>query len=309
MRKAANLVTMVRTEEPVVAMMTRLSRSFTLLRILCKGAKAVQQHRGASMALTSGEKGFDELVLRMQRRITNILAMTSGHSAEISAFTADSPAAANLLQTIGDDWQTIIVGWREDRILRNFEFHCQLVENIRRAIVWGIEHQQHDLRQPLVPATEGAERSSVESVFAALLAHIELLAMLRGLSSSTTVIQACGETSHSRIGFLLREVPRRNEALLQTLKDDEAHPLNPSGPEFLRAEQVNVHKFLINIELIVLEQRRNFATQELFQLGTRIVDAHWQIFDQGINALEHRLLSSIIDIPTNRDGLYYRAYT
>ena len=255
------------------------------------------------MALSSGEDGFDELVLCMQKRINNILAITSSNSAEIKAFTAGNPTATNLLENIGHDWHTIMAGWQEDRILRNFEFHCHLVEIIRRAIVCAIEQQRNAAVRPLSLSPENVEHASIESVFAALLAHIESLAMLRGLSTSAAVIKACGEHSHARIAFLLREIPRCNQDLLQTLKSYPAHPLHSSGLEFLRNEQVTVHKFLINIQLVVLDQRRSADSQELFELGTRIVDSHWQIFDQGINALECQLLQGAIDMPSENNEL------
>lgn len=262
------------------------SRRFDAIKLLCQLTRSVQQHRGATMAYLSGDDGFGALIVESQQRIESMLHILealerSGH------FSARSGELANLRR----EWRTIASGWHEDQLMHNFQFHCHLVENLKRSILECLQR----LLEVLAGRGEEGERVALGRFLGLMFENIESLAMLRGLSISAAVIRTCGSESHTRLAFQLKEISRRNEALLELIGRLGLPYRCMPVVRIFRDQQLGLHKLLISIRMMILEEQSIAVdSRALFQLASEIIDAHWLAFDHGIYALESAICQHVI---------------
>lgn len=255
--------------------------ALTNLKLLCQLTKSVQKHRGASMGYLSGETAFLAITERQQASIERIFLTLELHNANDRA-----SLSSREIEQLANDWNTIKLGWREDQILHNYNFHSYLIECLQRSIRSTLlgALQAH----PEVPLI--IEKSLLEIVFVTLPDTIEALATLRGLSTNATVVKACGSDTHMRIAFLCKDIPKRKRALLKALEANgnaqvKSHMIKP-----IRAEQKNLQQFLLSVKMHILEGHSiELDGTQLFALCTEIIDTLWAVMDQGVQMMERRL--------------------
>ena len=262
------------------------SRRFDALKLLCQLTRSVQQHRGATMAYLSGDEAFGALILQSQQHIQSALQILAALERSGSLFVRPG-----VLASLNMDWKTIAIGWHDDQIMHNFEFHCHLVDNLKRSILESLQR----LREMVATRRQQAVPATVEKFMGLMFENIESLAMLRGLSISAAVIRACGSDSHARLAYQLKEISRRNEALLALIGQLGLHYQALPVVKMFRDQQLGLHKLLVSIRMMILEEQAIDAdSQALYLLATDIIDAHWLIFDHGIYALERVISQQVI---------------
>lgn len=255
----------------------RHSQCLTTVKLLGQLTQALQKHRGACMAFLSGDQAFLPMLARLQKYIGRLLEVLKGHNGRNELIGSAS------LRNIDDGWQTILMGWQDDDILLNFEFHGHLVDSIKQ-VMRGLmrDHLMYQLSD---------SGKSCDTLLHAIIVQIpeviELVARLRGLSTNAAVVKACGADSHARISFLIKEIPQQNDRLLEVLEElQSVHGLLPRL-QAMKALRMVLQRYLISVQVNILESKEISADSvELFNSSTEIVDALWQAVDEGLQMVE-----------------------
>lgn len=259
--------------------------SLLSVKLLCRLTRAVQKHRGASLACLDGDIKFAPAVLSLQSQIEKYLtALDTFNRGSKSSLLNDS-----FFLNVKTEWLTIAEGWQRDNVVQNYEFHCHLLEAIRIVA----RHLVSDYLLTPLSSNESNFRSEFETVLITLIDTIELIAKLRGLATHVATLKSRNGELYSRIAFLLKTIPQENSALYHTLQAMEDTSLRVSGMNRLALQQTRVSNLLEEIQSeIVSAATIDIDAAQLFEQATTIIDTYWQILDQSIVVTEECIFSS-----------------
>lgn len=265
------------TAEAVSLGFYRHSQCLTSVKLLSQLNQALQKHRGACMAFLSGDQSFLPMVARLQKHIGCLLLVLNDLNTRNELISGAS------LSNIKSGWQTILMGWQDDDILLNFEFHGHLIDSLKQVLRSLMrEHLMYQL------SDNGKSCDSLlHTVLVQIPELIEQVARLRGLSTNAAVVQACGADSHARISFLIKEIPIQNERLLDVL--DEVQSVHGVVPKLqsLKALRMVLQRYLISVQVNILESTQiSTSGLDLFNSSTEIVDALWLAVEEGTQKVE-----------------------
>ena len=250
----------------------RFNHGICSVSLLVRLITATQQHRGSTMGYLSGEPAFRPRIAALEGKISRTLELLEALDSETNFGNAGDD-----LSHIHSDWKTIVLGWRRDQILHNFQFHGHLVNALNRQL----KERMRTYLLPTLTKWNGASVPLLETLFIQLPQTIELIATLRGLCTNVAVIQACGSDSHQQIAYLLKEIPQQHDALLQAV--DEGIP----ALQGLKQQRKELQKFLFTIQMSILDKSDiSVDSSFLFQLSSDVIDAHWRLLEDGIHTVE-----------------------
>lgn len=274
----------------------RQNHAIVSIKLLSQLTKSIQQHRGISMGFCSGELAFLPMAEQLQQSIGKLFNALELHN-QASFITVAREGMANA----SNNWKTILVGWRHDKPIHNFEFHGHLIDGLKKMIRDVMrEHLHHRLKHDTA-----SYYKLLQTIFVELPDNIESLGKLRGLSTNAAIVKACGDDSHARISFLLGMIPEQNKKLLGSLQILLTNYPNIRSLQTLKQQQKTLHQLLINIQMNILDQSRiTENSTHLFGLSTSIVDAHWVAMEQGIHLVDRLLYDDFIDtdVPGGEGG-------
>lgn len=267
-----------------------------IIKLLNRVIKSVQKHRGTSIACLGGDVGFEQVTDQLQNQIDKQLLL-------ISNFAQSSPKILTIKQlfAIQQNWHTIKVGWRDDTIIENFEFHGHLLDQLQGLIRNLCFHHFPQMNGGSSTKQDETEVSNflLEAVLRDIPDNIELLARLRGLATHATSTKTCDEQMRVRLGFAIkqsREQYRRLATRLRQFNLDTdpwliqgANSVNQVDPH-----QVKLDDLLSIIEIEVINSKRVIAkTDTIFNRATEIIDLLWLVSEQGISAIERQIYQEI----------------
>jgi len=262
----------------------RHSQCITTIKLLSQLNQALQKHRGACMAFLSGDQSFLPMVARLQKHIGRLLLVLNDVNTRNELISSAS------LNNIDSGWQTILMGWKDDDILLNFEFHGHLIDSLKQVLRSLMREQ---LMYQLSDNGKSCD-SLLHIVLVQMPELIEQIARLRGLSTNAAVVQACGGDSHARISFLIKEIPIQNERLLGVLEEVQSvHGIVPRL-QSLKALRMVLQRYLIGVQVNILESAKISASGvELFNRSTEIVDELWLAVEEGTQKIESMMFQQL----------------
>ena len=249
------------------------TRCFTNIKLLCQLTKAVQQHRGATMGFLSGEPAFFNQIESLQSKIDKIFLLLN-HLGDCN----EPIIPIDQLNNIANDWTTILIGWRDDHLLHNFEFHGHLIDTLNKLI----RYCMSTYILVFLDNSDENPRHLLDTILVQLPNTTESLAKIRGLSTNVAVIKACGTESHAKISYLLKAIPEQSKQLV--------HSLEHLMPDIttIKDHQKEIHRFIITIEMSILNSTEiTTNSSQLFAFSTEIIDAHWHVVDLGLQKIEN----------------------
>jgi hypothetical protein len=263
---------------------TQQSHCFNSIKLLCQLTKAVQQHRGATMGYLSGSEAFQKQIESLQSTIGRIVLLLDHlDNQEYTCIPSEQ------LLNINNDWKTILMGWRDDQVLHNFEFHCHLVDTLNKLI-------RFCMTTKLLPHLNSSGQDHqllLDTLLIQLPNTIESLAMLRGLSTNVAVIKACGTDSHAKISFLVKEISDKNQQLSKSISQ-----LMPEITT-IKNIQKQLYKFILTIQMSIVDAPKVTANSAvLFALSTEVINAHWLAVDQGLQKIEGISYQLLLEPPS-----------
>ena len=251
----------------------RQKLALTTIQLLCRLAQAVQHHRGGSMAYLSGDSSYQTQLTQCQQHIETVLTTLE--------LTEQFSVLEQPLVNLANNWRTIELGWKEDGLMHNFEFHSHLLEEIKKLM--------RICMQPLLSGNSIDQRHKqllqiqLENAFD----NIESLAKLRGLSTNVAIIKACGEESHARISFLIKEIPEQNQQLLKHYLQLKSDGLTIDSIDTIKQQTKSLNRLLISIQIQLLESTSiSLNSNELFSLATDLIEDRWQSLGAGLQQVE-----------------------
>ena len=101
-----------------------------LIKQLNQTAKAVQRHRGMSMALLAGSNLFRGDFEVLQRQVERRLISLEVFAAQTGGLLNDRDK-----ENLHNAWQTISADWQDDDVIDNFELHSHFIEQLHGMIL------------------------------------------------------------------------------------------------------------------------------------------------------------------------------
>jgi hypothetical protein len=268
---------------------THLGNQNTLrfARLACDLVRAIQQHRGLSLACLAGNTQFSAQLQRVQRRTDKLMMLLNSDP----SLAALMPALAR--EQLVQDWFTIRSGWEQDRAIENFEFHCHLLKRLLR---WLSTHNEFNdvTGQNLSPAglDKILDQHDLLNLFLILLPEtIETVGQIRALATQASIVGFC-DTQHSlRLTYLLKNARQEQHQLISTIRELDIRLLQILDClHYAQAYQGKLYSLLLTVERDVLQTKRIvIASEELFDRATEIIDLYWQVVDSGLQRIEEAL--------------------
>lgn len=270
------------THAPVASYLRQLN-TLILVRHLTLLMIEAQKHRGASMAVLAGNRGFESRVNQSQRLIRRYLDVIQQLNQQAGGLIPEGE-----WQSINREWQALIEHWRTDPAMTNFEFHNHFIDRLLK-LVWKLVDQAR-----LVEAGRPSEGMAhmVLSVALELMPELlENIARVRGLATHVCSLGHSDIEFDSRFVSLMHSLNMNKEKMRiisRTLRQDILRAV-PSLPEIL----LHDHK-LDQLQHIVGSRitgadRIRLNSEELFDFASDVIDTYSQVIHDGITFFRRRL--------------------
>ncbi len=281
------------------------SDALVLIKQLSQLIKAVQQHRGLSMALLAGDQQFLAEFEALQRQLDRRIAI----------LTAFAQQSENLLSTgeqrrIDDAWLTLKSGWQDDTVIDNFELHCHLIDQLLNLMTQLGKYLERPMVDCLVESTEPHSTGAVDTAGGStprinskrlvtqlgLLAFvcklmpdmIEMIAKIRGLATHAIVAGGCDELCAQKLRYLLRCARAQREKLqlgMGRMTDSVRQQM--SGLQMIKTYDLKLMYMIDKVERELLEGDGVGGDQAgFFELASDIIGVYVSVVNQGLELLQ-----------------------
>lgn len=269
--------------------------AIVLLRQLHHMSKAVQRHRGMSMALLAGNKMFEGDFSVLQRQVERRLA-----TLEIFAAAGGDLLSSRDQQNLHNAWHTISADWQDDDVIDNFELHSHFIEQLHGMIGELAKKVERPVSAAMVE-DHGAEVAHFENAYPKAFKQIELLnfiakqtpemveqmARMRGLATYAAAKGECEYTLDRKLRFALQCVRTQHEKLrmaaerMQTILDGELASL-----AYIKTYELKLMFLLNTVEMDVLSGAEiTSSSHQLFKLATEIIDVYLKVAEDGFDVI------------------------
>ena len=178
------------------------SDTLTLVSQLNHLIKAVQKHRGMSMAMLGGNSAFVGEFEVLQKQLEKRLATLETFARETGGILSEKDK-----ENLHLAWQTIRHNWEDDKVNDNFALHSHFVEQLHGMTYSLAKQLERPLASELIEQGDAAQQSQKSVTYPRMFKKIELLnfvakqlpemierlAQVRGLS---TYAAATGEVNY-----------------------------------------------------------------------------------------------------------------
>ncbi|WP_082378815.1 hypothetical protein [Marinagarivorans algicola] len=262
--------------------------AMVLLRQLHHLSKAVQRHRGMSMALLAGNRAFEEDFALLQCEVERRLAA-------LEAFAAMAGSLSDRdRQNVHNAWYTISAHWQDDDVIDNFELHSHFIEQMQGMSIALAQKIERPITRVMAPnRVASANKPIVAMRSVELLPFIvrripemvEQLARMRGLATYAAAKGECEYRLDRKLRFAVQCVRAQHEAL-------RVYAQRICGGLETELPSVNLMKtyelklmFLLNkVEADVLGGNRIMSeSAQLFALATEIIDVYLNVAQEGLS--------------------------
>ena len=269
-----------------------------LIKHLNQLSRAVQRHRGMSLALLAGSDlfhgDFELLQRQLQRRLAFLVALCSQEGCPLSERDRD-----NLLNA----WETIRSGFQDDDVIDNFELHSHFIEQLQvlsssfarelEKPVSVLVAQAHklDVSEEPQSATDYPRLfQQIEVIaFAAqqVPTMVEQIARIRGLATYAAAKKECDYHHDRKLRYAISCARSANEKLrhhaerLETVLQGGAPSLS-----LIKAYELKLMFLLNMVENDILSGGPiSTNSHQLFELATEIIDMYLKVVDEAFDLM------------------------
>jgi len=251
-------------------------KALDLVKSLYEQVRVIQQHRAATNGALAGNPFFESKTRVLAREV-------NARFKELERMQLDQPELHNDVRwdDVCNAWQTVHLQWRQDEIIENFELHCHLVKQVLDYIA-ELGHKAEGLIE-----TNFHNQALGHYVFEDLPWFIELLGQLRALGTSAAVVGKLDDPTEMRIRFLLGQLQKQQVKVKEQAQrfSQEAIEITTSlidallcEPKLERLYGILHHDILSGREIVT-------SADEIFTLSTSIIDAHYNVMNEGLRLL------------------------
>lgn len=270
--------------------------ALSLIKQLNQMAKAVQRHRGMSMALLAGSSlfhgDFDVLQRQLERRLASL---------EVFAVQTGGLLEARDKESLHNAWHTIRADWQGDDVIDNFELHSHFIEQLH-VMVQSVARQ---LKRPVsviaaqakgVALDRQDERGNPIAFRQAELLNfatrqlpmmVEEVARVRGLATYAAAKGHCDYHHDRKLRYAISCVRVSNETLRhQVERLDSLLGSALSSLPMVKTYELKLMFLLSTVEADILSGA-TIATNShhLFKLATEIIDVYLKVVDDAISLI------------------------
>lgn len=251
-------------------------KALDLVKSLYEQVRVIQQHRAATNGALAGNPFFESKTRVLAREV-------NARFKELERMQLDQPELHNDIRwdDVCNAWQTVHLQWRQDEIIENFELHSHLVKQVLDYIA-ELGHKAEGLIE-----TNFHNQALGHYVFEDLPWFIELLGQLRALGTSAAVVGKLDDPTEMRIRFLLGQLQKQQVKVKEQAQrfSQEAIEITTSlidallcEPKLERLYGILHHDILSGREIVT-------SADEIFTLSTSIIDAHYNVMNEGLRLL------------------------
>ena len=269
--------------------------AIVLLRQLHHMSKAVQRHRGMTMALLAGNTMFEGDFAILQRQVERRLA-----SLEIFAAAGGDLLSERDQQNLHNAWNTISADWQNDDVIDNFELHSHFIEQLHSMMVQLAKKIERPVSAAMVE-DHGAELIGSEENYPKIFKQIELLnfiakqtpemveqlARMRGLATYAAAKGECEYYLDRKLRFALQCVRTQHEKLrLQAERMQNILEGALPSVSYIKTYELKLMFLLNTVDMDVLSGAEiSSSSHQLFKLATEIIDVYLKVAEDGFDVI------------------------
>lgn len=271
--------------------------ALSLIRQLNHMAKAVQRHRGMSMAMLAGSTLFQGDFNVLQRQVERRLA-----SLEVFAAQTGGLLLPRDKENLHNAWHTIRADWQGDDVIDNFELHSHFIEQLQGMIA-GLARA---LERPVSVVT--AAKAGIELIaeddkgYPKMFKQIELLnfaarqvpmmveevARIRGLATYAAAKGECDYHHDRKLRYAISCARASNEKLRhQAGRLESLLTGAPISLAMIKAYELKLMFLLGTVEMDILSGTTISAdSHNLFKLATEIIDVYLKMVEDAMDLID-----------------------
>lgn len=270
--------------------------ALNLIKQLIQMIKAVQRHRGMSMALLGGNtlfrEEFDRLQLQLERRLMSLQTFAAHTNPLLSERDQENLHSA---------WVTISRDWQQDSVIDNYELHCHLIEQLLGMLatlakqleqpVSALVNNHADVPLVNVDGTNYPNRFRHLEVlhFSTRLmpSVVEQIGRIRALATYAAAIGHCDSHHDGKLRYVIQCTRVNNEKLRHQAKRLEGILEGDIGLlGQLKSYEIKLMFLLTMVETDVLHGGKiTTDSNRLFSVATDIIDVYLHVIEDGIQLI------------------------
>lgn len=270
--------------------------ALNLIKQLIQMIKAVQRHRGMSMALLGGNtlfrEEFDRLQLQLERRLMSLQTFAAHTNQLLSERDQENLHSA---------WVTISRDWQQDSVIDNYELHCHLIEQLLGMLatlakqleqpVSALVNNHADVPLVNIDGTGYPNRFRHLEVlhFSTRLmpAVVEQIGRIRALSTYAAAIGHCDSHHDGKLRYVIQCTRVNNEKLRHQAKRLEGILESDIGLlGQLKSYEIKLMFLLTMVETDVLHGGKiTTDSNRLFSVATDIIDVYLHVIEDGVQLI------------------------
>jgi hypothetical protein len=270
--------------------------ALSLLKQLNQLAKAVQRHRGMSMALLAGnavfQGDFNLLQKQLERRLASLEAFAKHTGGLLNQRDKDN---------LHNAWHTIRADWQGDDVIDNFELHSHFIEQLQGMMVSiskGIERPVSAMvaeaaNLPMPPEDNHAyprlfkQIELLNFVSSQVPAMIEQIARIRGLATYAAAKGVCDYHHDRKLRYVISCARAQHEKLRHQSERLETLLLGGiASLPLIKTYELKLMFLLTTVESDILSGGTiTTSSHQVFKLASEIIDVYVKVVEDGLALL------------------------
>lgn len=255
-------------------------KGLELIKALMNVVRVIQLHRAASNGALAGNVFFDSKTRVLAREI-NDRFLSLSQQLNSSNPEIDEQQWAD----INNAWQTVYLQWRQDDAIENFELHSHLIKQLLELIsVLGMQSER-------MIETDDAHQLLASLIFDQLPKFIEQLGQVRALGTFSAIAGETSQRCSIRLNYLVQVLRRQKNKLNILVESLPSNVLEQISALFkAQLMEQNIGRLQTVVEKDLLSQQKIVTSaDELYSLSTQIIDAHFEVMNEGLKILRLRM--------------------
>lgn len=270
--------------------------ALSLIKQLNQMAKAVQRHRGMSMALLAGSDLFAGDFAVLQKQVERRLASLEVFAAQTGGLLGDREK-----ENLHSAWQTISADWQDDDVIDNFELHSHFIEQLQAMIMSLAKRLERPVSVAIAEANNldlpQEESTSYPKMFKQIeLLHfatrqapemVEQVARIRGLATYAAAKGECDYHHDRKLRYVISCARASNEKLrhqaerLESILEGKLPSLS-----LIKTYELKLMFLLNTVEMDILSGTTiSTNSHQLFKLATEIIDIYLKVVDEAMDLI------------------------
>jgi hypothetical protein len=266
------------------------------LKLFNQMIRAVQRHRGMSMALLAGSDLFQGDLADVQRQVQKSLHF-------IAVFTQDlDPMFVQRdRDNLDNAWNTVRADWQGDDVIDNFELHSHFIEQLHALMNKLIKFLELPLAVDLDKVSDRKESVGAADPYPNRFKHIELLnfavrqlviiieqtARIRGLATYAAAKGDCDLHHDRKLRYAIQCARNSHEKLRHQAERIEGLVGNElPSVKWIKTYELKFSYFLSVVESDILESKPIVvSSHNIFKAASEIIDLYFTIVGEALDVL------------------------